>query len=329
MFPMAGGGYAMGDACDSPSQGGGSASGVNSRHGAARGRQVTRACPGCDERISIACKFCTLCGYKFRGASGKGDTSAKGEGEEVPLGSARVSTPRSAAHALMSPKASAGGDAMTPGHDIQTPRSSHYGGDSPLTTPRGPVTCGADEEDAGGMPVRPTVTRVTPNSLELHKIKEQERRAREKQLLAKLQTLLFEDKEKAPSASEVTYNYVLECAVQALQDRYRRNGTPFVSIVPPMDPADVADSPLASAGGSSRGDMEKHKIKEQLRRARKRQLVTALQNLVLGDQSDAASPAVKSSGITGNYILELVVSELEKGKEERIAAGEVVKKEEA
>lgn len=265
MFSIAGGGYANGDTCDSPSQGGGSASGVNSRHGAARGRQVTRACPGCDERISIACKFCTLCGYKFRGASGKGDTSAKGEGEEVALGSARASTPRSAAHALMSPKASAGGDTMTPGHDIQTPRSSHYGGDSPLTTPRGPVTCGVDEEDAGGMPVRPTVTRVTPNSLELHKIKEQERRAREKQLLAKLQTLLFEDKEKAPSASEVTYNYVLECAVQALQDRYRRNGTPFVSIVPPMDPADVADSPLASAGGSSRGDMEKHKIKEQLR----------------------------------------------------------------
>lgn len=32
---------------------------------------------------------------------------------------------------------------------------------------------------------------------------------------------------------------------------------------------------------------------------------------------------------SGNYILELVVSELEKGKEERIAAGEVVKKEEA
>ncbi len=45
---------------------------------------------------------------------------------------------------------------------------------------------GVDDE-IGGVPVRPTVTRVTPNSLELHKIKEQERRAREKQLLAKLQ----------------------------------------------------------------------------------------------------------------------------------------------
>jgi len=39
---------------------------INSRHGAARGRQVTRSCPGCSERISIACKFCTLCGYMFR-----------------------------------------------------------------------------------------------------------------------------------------------------------------------------------------------------------------------------------------------------------------------
>jgi hypothetical protein len=54
------------------------------------------------------------------------------------------------------------------------------------------------------------------------------------------QTLLFEDKEKAPSASEVTYNYVLECAVQALQERYRRNGTPFVSIAPPLDPCEVS-----------------------------------------------------------------------------------------
>mmetsp|Transcript_37974 Transcript_37974/g.88341 ORF Transcript_37974/g.88341 Transcript_37974/m.88341 type:complete len:80 (+) Transcript_37974:362-601(+) len=79
--------------------------------------------------------------------------------------------------------------------------------------------------------------------------------------------------------------------------------------------------------------MEKHKIKEQLRRARKRQLVAALQNLVLGDQSDVGvCPAVKSSGITGNYILELVVAELQKGKDERVAMGigpDGVKKEEA
>ena len=39
----------------------------------------------------------------------------------------------------------------------------------------------------------------------------QERRAREKRLLASLQTLLFTDCDKAPTASEVTYNYVLEC----------------------------------------------------------------------------------------------------------------------
>ena len=50
---------------------------------------------------------------------------------------------------------------------------------------------GGDDE-AGGAPMRPTVTRVTPNSLELHKIKEQERRAREKQLLAKLQVFTFD-----------------------------------------------------------------------------------------------------------------------------------------
>jgi hypothetical protein len=44
---------------------------------------------------------------------------------------------------------------------------------------------------------------VTPNSLELHKIKEQERRAREKNLLARLQSLLFDHRDKLPSASEV------------------------------------------------------------------------------------------------------------------------------
>lgn len=307
----------MGDACDSPSQGGGSASGVNSRHGAARGRQVTRACPGCDERISIACKFCTLCGYKFRGASGKGDTSAKGEGEEVPLGSARVSTPRSAAHALMSPKASAGGDAMTPGHDIQTPRSSHYGGDSPLTTPRGPVTCGADEEDAGGMPVRPTVTRVTPNSLELHKIKEQARRAREKQLLARLQSLLFDSRECPPSASEVTYNLVLTCAVESLRERYIRRGLDLSHLN--IDEA-IAPEPAVTprdSSGHTNAEMEKHKIKEQQRRAKKRQLLSTLQGMVLGEGETTS----KSTGITGNYILELVLVQLEKERLETAGAG--------
>jgi len=54
---------------DSPSGSGPGGSSINSRHGAARGRQVTRSCPGCAERISIACKFCTLCGYTFRRSS--------------------------------------------------------------------------------------------------------------------------------------------------------------------------------------------------------------------------------------------------------------------
>jgi hypothetical protein len=71
---------------------------------------------------------------------------------------------------------------------------------------------------------RQTVTRVTANSLELHKIKEQARRAREKQLLARLQSLLFDGRESPPAASEVTYNLVLSCAVESLRDRYLRRG---------------------------------------------------------------------------------------------------------
>jgi len=38
---------------------------------------------------------------------------------------------------------------------------------------------------------------------QLHKIKEQARRAREKQLLARLQSLLFDNRESPPSASGV------------------------------------------------------------------------------------------------------------------------------
>jgi len=49
-----------------------SEAGVNSRHGAARGRAVTRACPSCTGRISIACKLCNLCGHTFRGGKERG-----------------------------------------------------------------------------------------------------------------------------------------------------------------------------------------------------------------------------------------------------------------
>jgi len=54
-----------------------SEAGVNSRHGAARGRAVTRACPCCTGRISIACKLCNLCGYTFRGGK-EGGTPCTG-----------------------------------------------------------------------------------------------------------------------------------------------------------------------------------------------------------------------------------------------------------
>ena len=44
---------------------------------------------------------------------------------------------------------------------------------------------------------------------ELHKIKERARRAREKQLLARLQSLLFDGRESPPSASEVIARLLL------------------------------------------------------------------------------------------------------------------------
>mmetsp|Transcript_1803 Transcript_1803/g.2466 ORF Transcript_1803/g.2466 Transcript_1803/m.2466 type:complete len:134 (+) Transcript_1803:225-626(+) len=62
------------------------------------------------------------------------------------------------------------------------------------------------------------------------------------------------------------------------------------------------------SGSHSSAEMEKHKIKEQQRRAKKRQLLSTLQSIVLGE----AETNSKATGITGNYILELVVVQLEK-----------------
>ena len=60
-----------------------------------------------------------------------------------------------------------------------------------------------------------------------------------------------------------------------------------------------------------------HKIKEQQRRAKKRLLLSTLQSMVLGE----GEPNGKSSGITGNYILELVLVQLEKEKIETSSGG--------
>mmetsp|Transcript_3777 Transcript_3777/g.5961 ORF Transcript_3777/g.5961 Transcript_3777/m.5961 type:complete len:352 (+) Transcript_3777:72-1127(+) len=246
------------DEAQSPRTPSGNNSGVNSRHGAARGRQVTRCCPGCSERISIACKVCSLCGYKFRGGSIKeGSSSAPTTPANTPMAAIKTEDP-------LTPR----GEIVVKTEEGEAPtsrkKSAHDDSGDGSTTPSSRVT----------------VTRVTPNSLELHKIKEQERRAREKHLLARLQTLLFREREKAPSANEATYNYVLECAVNALQERDRRKkGLACQFALEDLGEIEV-DS--VTAEGGARADMEKHKIKEQQRRARKRQLLTALQTLVLG-----------------------------------------------
>lgn len=134
-------------------------------------------------------------------------------------------------------------------------------------------------------------------------------------MLASLQTLLFSDRDKAPTASEVTYNYVLECAVIELQNRDRAQRGQDVD-ASGLDSVDRSEGPAADpadpAGG---GDTEKHKIKEQQRRAKKRQLLTQLQTLVMGD-SDVAP---KSKFISGNCILELVVEQLQKERDRRIS----------
>ena len=106
-------------------------------------------------------------------------------------------------------------------------------------------------------------------------------------MLASLQTLLFSDRDKAPTASEVTYNYVLECAVIELQNRDRAQRGQDVD-ASGLDSIDTSEGPAADPAVG--GDTEKHKIKEQQRRAKKRQLLTQLQTLVMGD-SDVAPKA--------------------------------------
>ena len=103
-------------------------------------------------------------------------------------------------------KSDAGGPTTPRGHD-----SADGNAVVKIETPEGGAAALAGGWDmdgrggaggGGGTPTpRQTVTRVTANSLELHKIKEQARRAREKQLLARLQSLLFDGRESPPSAS--------------------------------------------------------------------------------------------------------------------------------
>jgi len=71
-----------------------------------------------------------------------------------------------------------------------------------------------------------------------------------------------------------------------------------------------------AAGSHSSVEMEKHKIKEQQRRAKKRQLLSTLQSIVLGETETNS----KGTGITGNYIMELVVVQLEKERIETAGA---------
>jgi hypothetical protein len=247
-------------AVDSASGGSGAGgSSINSRHGAARGRQVTRSCPGCSQRISIACKFCTLCGYTFRrstaqnqsqpstprdallspsrgvdvsvGALAAAAAAASAGGGGVAAEGGPVDGAKSLGALLKKGKAayqaagagellSAAGVLLAPGDrsKMLTPVKSEAGAsgaDTPVKQES--PDCAAAAVTTGGVPggeiaaeqsvstptARQTVTRVTANSLELHKIKEQARRAREKQLLARLQSLLFDGRESPPSASGV------------------------------------------------------------------------------------------------------------------------------
>ncbi|EKX42298.1 hypothetical protein GUITHDRAFT_141255 [Guillardia theta CCMP2712] len=314
----------------SPGTGGSS---VNSRHGAARGRQVTRACPGCGERISIACKFCALCGYTFRRPSSQPNSAKDGAASPLAaLAPDSASTEGGAGEGLELRKLSSASSPVSASSAGGSNQESRVSSPHVLSTGGGGGGANQAEEEgageeasvsgggAGGTP-RPTVTRVTANSLELHKIKEQARRAREKQLLARLQSLLFDQRDSPPSASEVTYNFVLGCAVDALKDRFLRKGMSIAHLGLEELALEPATPRGQEGGGSGNAEMEKHKIKEQQRRARKRQLLSTLQSMVLGE----AEATTKSSGITGNYILELVVVELEKERLEAPAANVAVK----
>jgi hypothetical protein len=48
-----------------------------------------------------------------------------------------------------------------------------------------------------------------------------------------------------------------------------------------LQSAEGSEEPAAESAGRGGGETEKHKIKEQLRRAKKRQLLTQLQALVI------------------------------------------------
>jgi hypothetical protein len=249
-----GGGFGAVDSTSGGSGAGGSS--INSRHGAARGRQVTRSCPGCSQRISIACKFCTLCGYTFRRSTAQNQSQpstprdallSPSRGVDVSVGALTaaasaggggvaaeggpVDGAKSLGALLKKGKGayqaagagellSAAGVLLAPGDrsKMLTPVKSEAGAsgaDTPVKQES--PDCAAAAITSGGVPggemaaeqsvstptARQTVTRVTANSLELHKIKEQARRAREKQLLARLQSLLFDGRESPPSASGV------------------------------------------------------------------------------------------------------------------------------
>lgn len=374
-------------AVDSPSGGSGAGgSSINSRHGAARGRQVTRSCPGCWQRISIACKFCTLCGYTFRRSTAQNNQSqpstprdallSPSRGADVPAAAAAaaalsaglggtadgglVDGAKTLGALLKKGKAAAGagevlsaaGVLLAPGDRSKmltpvkceagaaaadTPSPAKHQNQSPECALAAIAAARAAGSEVGGEQsvstptARQTVTRVTANSLELHKIKEQARRAREKQLLARLQSLLFDGRESPPSASEVTYNLVLTCAVESLRERFSRRGHDLshlnideaIAPEPAMTPREPGTSSHTNA------EMEKHKIKEQQRRAKKRQLLSTLQSMVLGEGETNG----KATGITGNYILELVVVQLEKERLEMAvpasSAAVAVKSEEA
>jgi hypothetical protein len=154
----------------------GSVLGVNSRHGAARGRAVTRSCPGCSGRISIACKHCSLCGYKFRGREGGMPSSSGTTPRNTPTGSM-----------LPPPLSPDLGGAVSHAHQDLSPDTFP---NTPIASkPSTPSVTGAEQaevkaEGSGQAAVgdgdcggddrsRPTVTRITPTSLELHKKKEQ------------------------------------------------------------------------------------------------------------------------------------------------------------
>ena len=154
----------------------GSLLGVNSRHGAARGRAVTRSCPGCSGRISIACKHCSLCGYKFRGREGGIPSSSGTTPMNTPTGS-MLPPPLSP---VLGGAVSHVHQELSPSTFPNTPTASNpstprvTGAEQAVVKAEGPGQAAVGDGDCGGDDrSRPTVTRITPTSLELHKKKEQ------------------------------------------------------------------------------------------------------------------------------------------------------------